>query len=134
MATIFVLSVVPNPLFEIAGWTAGATRYPFWKFMASVTPGKVARGLLLAYAGANVFDWLLDLFDPVVSSIREQEQLGAASNPWGLGSLPCGRNQGPNTNSQKPVRPGLTPQCAQARMPCAGRERRRWRGPPQRWR
>jgi len=69
MPTLFTLSVVPNPLFEVAGWTAGATRYPFWRFMASVTPGKIARGLLLAYAGASVFDWFLDLFEPLVSAV-----------------------------------------------------------------
>ena len=51
MPTLFMLSVVPNPLFEVAGWTAGATRYSFWKFMGAVTPGKVCRGLLLAYVG-----------------------------------------------------------------------------------
>jgi membrane protein YqaA with SNARE-associated domain len=54
--------VVPNPLFEVAGWTAGATRYPFWKFMAAVAPGKIARGLLLAYVGSDIFGWFLDLF------------------------------------------------------------------------
>lgn len=69
MPTLFTLSLVPNPLFEVAGWTAGGTRYPFWKFMASVTPGKICRGLLLAYVGSNVFDWFLDIFDPLVSAI-----------------------------------------------------------------
>ena len=69
MPTLFTLSVVPNPLFEVAGWTAGATRYPFWKFMASVTPGKIARGLLLAYVGSDVFEWFLDVFEPLVSVI-----------------------------------------------------------------
>lgn len=54
MPTLFTLSAVPNPLFEVAGWTAGATRYPFWKFMASVTPGKITRGLLLAYIGEKL--------------------------------------------------------------------------------
>ena len=69
MPTLFTLSVVPNPLFEVAGWTAGATRYSFWKFMGAVTPGKVCRGLLLAYVGANAFDWILNLFEPLVSAI-----------------------------------------------------------------
>jgi membrane protein DedA with SNARE-associated domain len=69
MPTLFTLSVVPNPLFEVAGWTAGATRYSFWKFMGAVTPGKICRGLLLAYVGASVFDWFLDLFEPLVSAI-----------------------------------------------------------------
>jgi membrane protein DedA with SNARE-associated domain len=54
MPTLFTLSVVPNPLFEVAGWTAGATRYSFWKFMGAVTPGKVCRGLLLAYIGEKI--------------------------------------------------------------------------------
>jgi membrane protein DedA with SNARE-associated domain len=54
MPTLFTLSVIPNPLFEVAGWTAGATRYPFWRFMAAVTPGKITRGLLLAYVGEKL--------------------------------------------------------------------------------
>jgi membrane protein DedA with SNARE-associated domain len=54
MPTLFTLSVVPNPVFEVAGWTAGATRYPFWKFMGAVTPGKITRGLLLAYVGERL--------------------------------------------------------------------------------
>ncbi len=54
MPTLFALSVIPNPLFEVAGWTAGATRYPFWKFIGAVTPGKIVRGLLLAYIGEKL--------------------------------------------------------------------------------
>jgi membrane protein DedA with SNARE-associated domain len=54
MPTLFTLSVIPNPLFEVAGWTAGANRYSFWRFMGAVTPGKVARGILLAYIGERL--------------------------------------------------------------------------------
>jgi membrane protein YqaA with SNARE-associated domain len=54
MPTLFALSVVPNFLFEVAGLTAGASRFTFWKFMVSVTAGKVTRGLLLAYLGNQV--------------------------------------------------------------------------------
>jgi len=54
MPTLFLLSAVPNPLFEVAGWTAGATRYSFVRFMASVTPGKITRGILLAYLGEKI--------------------------------------------------------------------------------
>jgi membrane protein YqaA with SNARE-associated domain len=56
MATLFVLSAIPNPLFEIAGLTAGSVRMPFRRFIVSVTGGKVVRGLLLAYFGKDVFD------------------------------------------------------------------------------
>ena len=55
MPTLFVLAIIPNPIFEIAGWTAGATRYPFWKFMLALTPGKICRGLILAYVGEQLF-------------------------------------------------------------------------------
>ncbi len=54
VATLFTLAAIPNPVFEIAGLTAGATRMNFWKFMASVTPGKVVRGMLLAYLGEKI--------------------------------------------------------------------------------
>ena len=51
MLTLFALSVVPNPLFEVAGLTAGAVHMNFWRFLGSVTAGKVVRGLALAYIG-----------------------------------------------------------------------------------
>lgn len=60
--TLFVLSAIPNPLFEIAGLTAGSLRMPFRRFFVAVTAGKIVRGLLLAYFGQDVFeairDWL----------------------------------------------------------------------------
>jgi membrane protein YqaA with SNARE-associated domain len=51
MLTLFALSVVPNPFFEVAGLTAGAVRMPFWRFLGSVLAGKMVRGLALAYIG-----------------------------------------------------------------------------------
>ena len=58
MATLFALSAIPNPLFEIAGLTAGSVRMPFRRFIVAVTGGKVVRGLLLAYFGDDVWDGL----------------------------------------------------------------------------
>jgi membrane protein DedA with SNARE-associated domain len=52
MLTLFVLSVIPNPVFEIAGITAGAVRMPFGRFMAPVFAGKILRGIILAFLGA----------------------------------------------------------------------------------
>jgi len=54
LLTLYALSAVPNVFFEVAGLTAGATRYPFWRFLGAVTAGKVTRGLLLAYLGEKV--------------------------------------------------------------------------------
>ena len=51
MATLFVLSAVPNPFFEVAGITAGSVRMPFRRFFLAAFSGKVLRGILLAYLG-----------------------------------------------------------------------------------
>jgi len=57
--TLFVLAAVPNPVFEFAGITAGATRMKFWQFLLPVSLGKILRALLLAFIGegfANLLD------------------------------------------------------------------------------
>ena len=54
--TLLVLSAVPNPAFELAGITAGASRMNFPRFMVAVLIGKNIRGLLLAFLGAHGVD------------------------------------------------------------------------------
>jgi membrane protein DedA with SNARE-associated domain len=54
MPTLFVLSAVPNVVFEFAGLTAGANRMHFGRFMTSVAAGKCVRGLILAYVGTKL--------------------------------------------------------------------------------
>ncbi len=51
MTTLFVLSAVPNPFFEVAGFTAGSVRMRFRRFFIAAVAGKLLRGLLLAYLG-----------------------------------------------------------------------------------
>lgn len=58
MLTLFVLSAVPNPAFELAGLTAGAVRMNFWRFMLAVLAGKNVRGLALAFLGAHSIEIL----------------------------------------------------------------------------
>jgi membrane protein DedA with SNARE-associated domain len=58
MLTLFVLAAIPNPVFEIAGITAGAVRMPFGRFMGSVFAGKVLRGIILAFLGRHSIDVL----------------------------------------------------------------------------
>lgn len=54
MLTLYILSAVPNVFFEVAGLTAGATRYSFRRFLFAVVTGKITRGLLLAYVGEKL--------------------------------------------------------------------------------
>jgi len=58
--TIFVLSVIPNPLFDLAGIAAGTLRYPLWRFLAFCWAGKTIKTTLIAFAGA----WSLDVIKP----------------------------------------------------------------------
>lgn len=60
---IFFLSIVPNPLFDVAGMTAGAMRVPVWKFLGAALPGKIIKATLLALAGAGMMDALAPLIE-----------------------------------------------------------------------
>ncbi len=48
---IFVMAVIPNPLFDVGGLAAGALRFPIVKFLASCVAGKVVKGIAFALAG-----------------------------------------------------------------------------------
>ena len=59
---IFVLALVPNPIFDVGGMVAGALRLPLYKFLASCTAGKVIKNILFALAGYYGIEALLKLF------------------------------------------------------------------------
>jgi membrane protein DedA with SNARE-associated domain len=52
--TLLVLSAVPNPVFELAGITAGAVRMSFWRFLLPVAIGKMFRAFLLVFLGTQL--------------------------------------------------------------------------------
>ena len=51
--TIFVLAVIPNPLFDLAGMVSGAGKIPVWKFMLVTLLGKTIKFLVIAFIGAS---------------------------------------------------------------------------------
>ena len=59
--TIFVLSVIPNPVFDLAGIAAGALHFPVWKFLLACWLGKTIKAVAVAYAGAESWH-LLELW------------------------------------------------------------------------
>ncbi|MCL4300714.1 MAG: VTT domain-containing protein [Anaerolineae bacterium] len=59
MATVFVLSVVPNPLIDLAGLAAGASKYPYYKFILACWLGKSIKTLLICWAAIHSATWLL---------------------------------------------------------------------------
>ncbi|MFC1926304.1 YqaA family protein [Chloroflexota bacterium] len=55
---IFILSFVPNTVFDLAGAAAGVLRFPLWKFLIVCFAGKTLRNILVAAAGAWGIPWL----------------------------------------------------------------------------
>ncbi len=53
--TIFLLSALPNPIFDLAGMAAGAMRFPVWKFLLACWLGKTFKATVLALLGAGFF-------------------------------------------------------------------------------
>ncbi len=49
--TMFLMSTVPNPLFDVAGLAAGAVEMPVGRFFAAVFAGKVIKDTWMAAAG-----------------------------------------------------------------------------------
>lgn len=60
--TIFVLALIPNPLFDVAGIVAGALRMPLWLYLVSAGLGKIIKNVLIAYGAALGIDWLLKVY------------------------------------------------------------------------
>ncbi|MFZ6019499.1 MAG: TVP38/TMEM64 family protein [Chloroflexota bacterium] len=56
--TILVLSFVPNPIFDVAGITAGILKMPLWQFLLFSWIGKVLKMLVFSYGGS----FILNLF------------------------------------------------------------------------
>ena len=59
---LFLVSLVPNPIFDVVGIAAGALRYPVWGFLAVVWVGKLLKFLVFAYACQAGTDWLTGIF------------------------------------------------------------------------
>ena len=59
---LFLVSLIPNPFFDVVGIAAGALRYPIWRFLGVVLVGKGMKFLIFAYACAYSVEWLTELF------------------------------------------------------------------------
>jgi uncharacterized membrane protein YdjX (TVP38/TMEM64 family) len=50
---IFGMSAVPNPVFDIAGITAGVMRIPVWQFLLAACAGNIVKATAVAFAGSG---------------------------------------------------------------------------------
>jgi len=67
IVTIFVLSVIPNPFFDLAGIAAGTMRMPVWQFLAACWAGKTVKTIAIAFAGAGSITFLSRLVEGIVN-------------------------------------------------------------------
>ncbi|HUV95379.1 MAG TPA: VTT domain-containing protein [Anaerolineae bacterium] len=54
--TLFVLSAIPNPVFDRAGIAAGVVRFPLGRFLLACWLGKTLKGVVVAYLGSLSVD------------------------------------------------------------------------------
>jgi len=52
--TIFILSIIPNPFFDLAGIAAGVTKYPLWEFIVISFFGKWIKYTIFAFMGKKI--------------------------------------------------------------------------------
>ncbi len=64
--TIFVLAIVPNPIFDAAGLAAGAIRFPLGRFITLVWTGKTLQAIGGALIGAMGSEWLINLAESLL--------------------------------------------------------------------
>jgi membrane protein YqaA with SNARE-associated domain len=50
---IFLLALIPIPLFDVAGIAAGAIRFPVGWFLLAASAGKIVKATIVAFAGAG---------------------------------------------------------------------------------
>lgn len=51
--TLFVLACIPNPIFDLTGMFAGATKYSFKRYLLAITLGKTLRFVGIALLGSG---------------------------------------------------------------------------------
>ncbi len=61
-AIVFVLALIPNPFFDVAGIIAGATRMPLRLYLLAAASGKILKNIALAYGVTLGIDWMFGIF------------------------------------------------------------------------
>ena len=54
---ILILAFIPNPLFDMAGISAGILKIPVWRFLLWTLIGKTLKQFVFAYSGATIGHW-----------------------------------------------------------------------------
>ena len=58
---IFLVSAIPNPIFDLVGIAAGGVRFPITRFLLTVLAGKIIKCVAVAYScyyGVSALPWI----------------------------------------------------------------------------
>lgn len=55
---IMVMAIIPNPAFDLVGFSAGVLKMPLWKFIVGAVVGNIIKMMLFAYGGAGIFSFI----------------------------------------------------------------------------
>ncbi len=60
--TLFILALIPNPLFDMASMAGGLAGFPLPRFLLATWAGKTLKAIGFAWAGYYGVQWVVDLF------------------------------------------------------------------------
>jgi len=49
------MAVIPNPVFDLVGYSAGVAKLPLWKFLLAACCGNILKMMFFSFGGAGVF-------------------------------------------------------------------------------
>jgi membrane protein DedA with SNARE-associated domain len=55
---ILIFAAIPNPFFDLAGFAAGVTKMPLWRFLLFCWIGQIIKMSIFAFSGAYSLNWL----------------------------------------------------------------------------
>jgi uncharacterized membrane protein YdjX (TVP38/TMEM64 family) len=54
---ILFMAIIPNPAFDLVGFSAGVLKMPIWKFLLGAIAGNILKMMMFAYGGAGIFNY-----------------------------------------------------------------------------
>jgi uncharacterized membrane protein YdjX (TVP38/TMEM64 family) len=54
MWVILVMAIIPNPAFDLVGFSAGVLKMPLWKFVVAAACGNILKMMIFSFGGAGV--------------------------------------------------------------------------------
>lgn len=51
---VFFMAIIPNPAFDLVGFSAGVLKLPLWKFVVAAACGNILKMMIFSFGGAGI--------------------------------------------------------------------------------